>query len=62
MVEIVKAISFNARIVVMDEPTSSLSLPEVARLFEIIRRLKESGVGIIYISHRLEEFSRFRTG
>jgi ABC-type sugar transport system ATPase subunit len=55
MVEIVKAVSFNARIVVMDEPTSSLSLPEVARLFEIVRRLKESGVGIIYISHRLEE-------
>lgn len=55
MVEIVKAISFNARIVVMDEPTSSLSLPEVARLFEIVQRLKESGVGIIYISHRLDE-------
>ena len=55
MVEIVKAISFNARIVVMDEPTSSLSLPEVTRLFEIIRRLKENGVGIIYISHRLDE-------
>jgi ABC-type sugar transport system ATPase subunit len=55
MVEIVKAISFKARIVVMDEPTSSLSLPEVARLFEIVRRLKESGVGIIYISHRLDE-------
>jgi ABC-type sugar transport system ATPase subunit len=55
MVEIVKAISFNARIVVMDEPTSSLSLPEVERLFEIIRRLKENGVGIIYISHRIDE-------
>ena len=55
MVEIVKAISFNARIVVMDEPTSSLSRPEVERLFEIVQRLKESGVGIIYISHRLDE-------
>jgi ABC-type sugar transport system ATPase subunit len=55
MVEIVKAISFSARIVVMDEPTSSLSLPEVTRLFKIIRRLKENGVGIIYISHRLDE-------
>jgi ribose transport system ATP-binding protein len=55
MVEIVKAISVNARIVVMDEPTSSLSLPEVTRLFKIIRRLKENGVGIIYISHRLDE-------
>src|SRR6202167_2490272 len=55
MVEVVKAVAFNARIVVMDEQPSSLSLPEVARLFEIVRRLKESGVGIIYISHRLEE-------
>jgi ribose transport system ATP-binding protein len=55
MVEIVKAISVNARIVVMDEPTSSLSLPEVTRLFKIIRHLKENGVGIIYISHRLDE-------
>jgi ABC-type sugar transport system ATPase subunit len=55
MVEIVKAISVNARIVVMDEPTSSLSLPEVTRLFEIIRRLKKNGVGVIYISHRLDE-------
>jgi ribose transport system ATP-binding protein len=55
MVEIVKAISLNARIVVMDEPTSSLSLPEVERLFEIVRRLKKNGVGIIYISHRLDE-------
>jgi ribose transport system ATP-binding protein len=55
MIEIVKAISQNARIVVMDEPTSSLSLPEVERLFAIVRRLKENGVAIIYISHRLEE-------
>jgi ribose transport system ATP-binding protein len=55
MVEIVKAISQNARILVMDEPTSSLSLPEVDRLFAIVRRLKKNGVAIIYISHRLEE-------
>jgi len=55
MVEIVKAISFNARILVMDEPTSSLSNDEVAKLFDIIRRLKADGVGIIYISHRMEE-------
>ena len=55
MVEIVKAVSQNARILVMDEPTSSLALPEVERLFAIVRRLKESGVAIIYISHRLEE-------
>jgi len=55
MVEIVKAVSQNARILVMDEPTSSLSLPEVELLFTIVRRLKESGVAIIYISHRLDE-------
>ena len=58
MVEIVKAVSQNARIVVMDEPTSSLSLPEVERLFAIVRRLKASGVAIIYISHRLDEIFR----
>ena len=58
IVEIVKAVSQNARIVVMDEPTSSLSLPEVERLFAIVRRLKASGVAIIYISHRLDEIFR----
>ncbi len=55
IVEIVKAISFNARIIVMDEPTSSLSQNEVNMLFDIIRRLKENGVAIIYISHKLNE-------
>lgn len=55
LVEIIKAVSANARIVVMDEPTSSLSQGEVDTLFLIIRLLKEKGVGIIYISHRLEE-------
>jgi ribose transport system ATP-binding protein len=55
MVEIVKAISQDARIVVMDEPTSSLSLPEVEQLFAIVERLKKNDVAIIYISHRLEE-------
>ena len=58
MVEIVKAISQDARILVMDEPTSSLSLPEVERLLAIVHRLKQSGVAIIYISHRLEEIFR----
>src|ERR1700677_1427627 len=58
MVEIVKAVSQNARIVVMDDPTSSLSFPEVERLFTIIRRLKANGVAIIYISHRLDEIFR----
>lgn len=55
MVEIVKASSFNVQILVMDEPTSSLSDEEVDRLFETIERLKSKGVSIIYISHRMEE-------
>lgn len=55
LVEIIKAISAEAKIVVMDEPTSSLSQGEVETLFEIIRLLKRKKVGIIYISHRLEE-------
>ncbi len=55
MVEIVKAISFNVKILVMDEPTSSLSDAEVSKLFEIIARLKKQKVSIIYISHRMEE-------
>lgn len=55
MIEIVKAVSFNARIIVMDEPTSSLSDKEILALFENIRVLKKRGIGIIYISHRLNE-------
>lgn len=55
MVEIVKAISFNCRILVMDEPTSSISDREVAHLFEIMRDLAKQGVGIIYISHKMSE-------
>lgn len=55
MVEIVKAISFNVQILVMDEPTSSLSHEEVLKLFETIEKLKRSHVSIIYISHRMEE-------
>lgn len=55
LVEIIKAVSADAKIVVMDEPTSSLSQGEADTLFEIIRLLKKKGVGIIYISHRLEE-------
>ena len=55
MVEIVRAVSFGARIIVMDEPTSSLSSHEVEILFDMIRRLRSEGVGIIYISHRLDE-------
>ncbi len=58
MVEIVKAVSFQGKIIVMDEPTSSLSNEEVEQLFEIIARLKEKKVSIIYISHRMEELFR----
>lgn len=55
MVEIAKAISVKAKIIVMDEPSATLTLHELERLFELTRRLKSQGVGIIYISHRLEE-------
>ena len=58
MVEIIKAVSFQAKIIVMDEPTSSLSNEEVEQLFEIIAKLKENQVSIIYISHRMEELFR----
>jgi ABC-type sugar transport system ATPase subunit len=58
MIEIAKALAFNARVFVMDEPTSALTDPEVERLFEIIGDLKRRGCGIIYISHRLEEIYR----
>jgi len=55
MVEIVKALSLNADIIVMDEPTSALSERETERLFSLMRSLKEQGVTIIFISHRIEE-------
>ena len=55
MVEIVKAISLNAKILVMDEPTSSISDKEVGFLFETMRSLVKKGVGIIYISHKMSE-------
>ena len=55
MVEIAKALSFNAKIIIFDEPTSSLSESETRTLFSIIKDLKAKGYGIIYISHRLEE-------
>lgn len=57
MVEIVKAISFNCRILVMDEPTSSISDREVSQLFDIMRNLAAHGVGIIYISHKMSELN-----
>ena len=58
MVEIAKALSYNARIVVMDEPTSALTQTEVTALFTIIQELKERGLGVIFISHRIEEVMR----
>jgi len=55
LVEIACAVGAGARIVIMDEPTASLSQPEQARLFAIVRDLRRGGVGVIYISHRLDE-------
>lgn len=57
VVEIAKALGADARIVIMDEPTASLSEREVTRLFAVIRRLRDDGVGIVYVSHRLEEIA-----
>ncbi len=54
-VEIAKALSVNARIIVMDEPSAALTQQEVDHLFDIIRELKSQGIGVIYISHRLDE-------
>jgi ribose transport system ATP-binding protein len=55
LVEIAKALSRNARLIIFDEPTTSLTRPEVQRLFAIIERLKQRGIAIIYISHALED-------
>jgi ribose transport system ATP-binding protein/inositol transport system ATP-binding protein len=69
MIEILKAVSCNARLVIMDEPTSSLDSEETERLFRTIRSLRDQGVTVIYISHRMEEifeicdsYSVFRDG
>ena len=55
MVEIAKAVSYDAKIIVLDEPTSSLTAHEVQMLFDIMKVLKNEGVGIVYISHKMEE-------
>jgi len=55
MVEIAKALSFNSRVLIMDEPTAALNNAEIAELFKIIRELKARGVGIVYISHKMDE-------
>src|SRR5580692_11264879 len=58
MVEIAKALSLNSRIIIMDEPTSSLTLQETDRLLELVLELKSQGVSVVYISHRLGEVNR----
>jgi ribose transport system ATP-binding protein len=55
LVEVAKALSLDARLIIMDEPTSSLTLAETGRLHEVVRSLRERGVGVIYITHRLGE-------
>ncbi len=55
MVEVAKALSYNSDVLIMDEPTSALTEAEIEELFKVIRSLRANGVGIIYISHRLEE-------
>ncbi|MCC4273234.1 sugar ABC transporter ATP-binding protein [Marinomonas communis] len=69
MVEIAKAVSFNSDVLIMDEPTSAITETEVAHLFEIIRDLRKRGIGIVYITHKMnelfeiaDEFSVFRDG
>lgn len=58
MVEIAKALSFNAEVLIMDEPTAALTEAEIEELFRIIRQLRDKGVGIVHISHRLEELKQ----
>ena len=58
MVEIAKALSFKSRVLIMDEPTAALNNAEIEELFRIIRKLKSEGVGIVYISHKMDEIQR----
>ena len=55
MVEIAKAISYNAKLIVLDEPTSSLTVREVGKLFDMMRNLKKQGISLVYISHKMDE-------
>ena len=55
MCEIAKAISYNSKVIVLDEPTSSLTAPEVAKPFKMMRQLKDQGISLIYISHKMDE-------
>jgi ribose transport system ATP-binding protein len=58
MVEIAKALSFNPKIIIFDEPTATLSEREISSLFEQIHKLKKMNIGIVYVSHRMQEFER----
>jgi ribose transport system ATP-binding protein len=58
MVEIAKALSFDSRVLIMDEPTAALNDAEISDLFRIIRQLQQHGVGIVYISHKMDELER----
>jgi ribose transport system ATP-binding protein len=58
MVEIAKALSFNSQVLIMDEPTAALTESEIEDLFRMIRQLREKGVGVVHISHRLEELKK----
>ena len=55
MCEIAKAISYHSKVIVLDEPTSSLTAPEVEKLFKMMRQLKAQGIALIYISHKMDE-------
>ena len=55
MVEIAKAISYDAKLIVLDEPTSSLTVREVSKLFEMMRNLRDQGISLVYISHKMDE-------
>lgn len=61
MVEIAKAVSYESGVLIMDEPTSALTETEVEHLFEIIRDLRARGIGIVYITHKMNELLRSRT-
>ena len=58
MVEIAKALSFDSKVLIMDEPTAALNAREVADLFRVVRQLRDEGVGIVYISHRMDELQQ----
>jgi ribose transport system ATP-binding protein len=58
LIEIAKALSYNPRVLIMDEPTAALNDVEITELFKVIKKLKSDGVGIVYISHRMDEIKR----